>query len=86
MDLPCPEGEPVSLASPALAGGVFTASTTREALRLRPSCSEVWPSVHLTLSVPARGLGVVSGLMEGSLQEDRHTNTRDRPVSLFLER
>lgn len=76
----------MSLASTALAGGVFTASTTWEALSLRPSCSEVWPSVHLMFSVPARGLDMVSGLMEGSLQEDRHTNTRDRPVSFSLER
>ena len=31
-DLPSPEMEPVSLMSPALAGGFFTTSTTWEAL------------------------------------------------------
>ena len=59
---------PLSLESPALAGGFLTTSTTWEALSLKPSYNEMWSFVHFTFSVPARGLDVISGLMEGSLQ------------------
>ena len=66
----------MSLESLALAGGFLTTSTTWGALRLKPSHNERWSFVHFTFSVPAGGLGVISGLMEGSLQGDRHKYMR----------